>query len=87
MNVAVLQVDWHSERPSRSVRMHAKSRPSLRIVENVVRTMIPSTSFMIVISRCQITSSVSASSAGRSASVGAARSSPSCTEPYEAHGA
>ena len=38
--------------------MQAKSRPSLRIVENVVRTMIWSTSFMIVISRCQSMSKV-----------------------------
>ena len=65
MNVAVLQVDWHSERPSPSVRMHAKSRPSLRMVENVVRTMIWSTSFMTVISRCQSMSSVIGSNAGR----------------------
>ncbi len=65
MNVAVLHVDWHSDRASASVRMHAKSRPSLRIVEKVVRTMLWSTSFMIVISRCQSMSSVIGSKAER----------------------
>ena len=54
--VAVLHTDWHRERPLASVRMQAKSRPSLRMVEKVVLTMAVSTSSMMAMRRCHRTS-------------------------------
>ena len=39
-NVAGLKTDWHNEEPLEFNKMQAKSRPSLRIVENVVRTIV-----------------------------------------------
>ena len=53
----MLQTDWQSERPWVSVRRQAKSRPSLRIVLNVVLTITSSTSFITEISRCHMISS------------------------------